>query len=82
MCKVTWMQSSEVQWAKDLACCFPINDERTHMPNNKNWEEIYELILKDIVVVVEDSSKGADRKIDRITEILVGNDFMEKPSLY
>lgn len=52
------------------------------MPNNKNWEEIYELILKDIVVVVEDSSKGADRKIDQITEILVGNDFMERSSLY
>lgn len=50
--------------------------------NNKNWEEIYEAILKDIVVVVEDSSKGADRKIDRITEILVGNDFMETPSYY
>jgi len=46
--------------------------------NNKNWEEIYEAILKDVVVVVEDSSKGADRKIDRITEILVSNDFMEK----
>ena len=46
--------------------------------NNKNWEEIYEAILKDIVNVVEDSSKGADRKIDRITEILVSNDFMEK----
>jgi hypothetical protein len=50
--------------------------------NNKNWEEIYEAILKDVVVVVEDSSKGADRKIDRITEILVSNDFMEQPSLY
>ena len=50
--------------------------------NNKNWEEIYEAILKDVVVVVEDSSMGADRKIDRITEILVSNDFMEQPSLY
>jgi hypothetical protein len=47
-----------------------------------NWEEIYEAILKDIVVIVEDSSKGADTKIDHITEMLVGNDFMEKPSLY
>lgn len=45
--------------------------------NNKNWEEIYESILKDVASVVEDSSKGADRKIDRITEILVSNDFME-----
>jgi hypothetical protein len=50
--------------------------------NNLNWEEIYEAILKDIVVVVEDSSKGADRKVDRIIEILVGNDFMEQPSHY
>lgn len=50
--------------------------------NDRNWEEIYEAILKDVVVVVEDSSKGADRKIDRITEILVSNDFMEKPPLY
>jgi hypothetical protein len=50
--------------------------------NNKNWEEIYEAILKDIVVIVEDSSKGADRKIDRITELLVSNDFMESPSYY
>jgi hypothetical protein len=47
-----------------------------------NWEEIYEAILKDIVVIVEDSSKGADRKIDRITELLVSNDFMEKPEVY
>ena len=47
--------------------------------NNKNWEEIYEAILKDVVAVVEDSSKGADRKIDRITKILVSNDFMEDP---
>jgi hypothetical protein len=50
--------------------------------NNKDWEKIYEAILKDVVVVVEDSSKGADRKIDLITEILVSNDFMEQPSLY
>ena len=50
--------------------------------NNKNWEEIYEAILKDIVVIVEDSSKGADRKIDRITELLASNDFMEFPSYY
>ena len=45
--------------------------------NNVNWEGVYEAILLDIASVVEDSSKGADRKIDRITEILVSNDFME-----
>jgi len=50
--------------------------------NNKNWEEIYEAILKDVVTIVEDSSKGADRKIDQITELLVSNDFMEKPDYF
>jgi len=50
--------------------------------NERNWEQIYEAILKDIVNIVEDSSKGADRKIDQITELLVSNDFMEQPSLY
>jgi hypothetical protein len=49
------------------------------MANDKDWEKIYEAILKDVADVVEDSSKGADRKIDRITEILVSNDFMELP---
>lgn len=49
--------------------------------NEKNWEEIYESILKDIVDVVE-STRFHDEKLDRITEILVGNDFMEKPALY
>lgn len=49
--------------------------------NDKNWEEIYESILKDIVEVVEGNS-FQDEKLNRITEILVGNDFMEKPSLY
>lgn len=49
---------------------------------NRNWEEIYEAILKDVVSIVEDSSKGADRKIDQITDVLVSNDFMERPSLY
>ncbi len=52
------------------------------MANNKNWEEIYESILKDIVTIIEDSSKGADRKIDQITELLVSNDFMEAPELW
>jgi hypothetical protein len=47
--------------------------------NDINWEEIYESILKDIVEVVESTSF---EKIERITEILVGNDFMEKPPLY
>jgi hypothetical protein len=47
----------------------------------RNWEEIYESILKDIVDVVE-GTHFRDEKLERITEILVGNDFMEKPSLY
>lgn len=47
--------------------------------SNINWEQVYEAILKDIVDVVEGTSF---EKIERITEILVGNDFMEKPSLY
>lgn len=55
---------------------------RFKVGNTRNWEEIYEAILRDIVLVVEDSSKGADRKIDQITEMLVGNDFMEQPLLY
>lgn len=49
--------------------------------NDKNWEAIYESILKDIVDVVEGTS-FQDEKLERITEILVSNDFMEKPSLY
>ncbi len=52
------------------------------MANNKDWEAIYEAILKDVVSIVEDSSKGADRKIDQITDLLARNDFMERPSLY
>lgn len=47
----------------------------------RNWEQIYESILKDIVEVVEGTNLQ-DEKLTRITEILVGNDFMEKPSLY
>lgn len=46
--------------------------------NNKNWEEIYESILKDITNVVEGSLFN-DEKVERVTKILVGNDFMEKP---
>lgn len=46
----------------------------------RNWEEIYESILKDITTVVE-SNSFQDEKLTRITEILVGNDFMEKPTL-
>jgi len=81
MCKVTWMQSSEVQWAKDLACCFPIKRRKDTPMQERNWEQIYESILKDIVEVVEGTNLQ-DEKLTRITEILVGNDFMEKPSLY
>ena len=51
------------------------------MPTDKNWEEIYEAILKDIVDVVE-GTLFEDEKLERITKILVGNDFMEKPQLY
>ena len=51
------------------------------MTTDKNWEEIYEAILKDIVDVVE-GTLFRDEKLERITEILVGNDFMEKPQLY
>jgi hypothetical protein len=46
--------------------------------NDKNWEEIYEAILKDIVDVVEGTSS---EKIECITQILVSNDFMEKVDL-
>jgi len=49
--------------------------------NNKNWEEIYEAILKDIVYVVE-GHRSDDEKLEFITSILVGNDFMEKPHLF
>jgi hypothetical protein len=49
--------------------------------NNKNWEEIYESILKDIVGVIE-GNLFQDEKLERVTEILVANDFMEKPQLY
>jgi hypothetical protein len=49
--------------------------------NDINWEEVYEAILKDIVGVIE-GALFRDEKLDRITEILVANDFMEKPQLY
>jgi hypothetical protein len=50
--------------------------------NNLDWEKIYEEILKDIVTIVEKPSRFPDEKIDQIIEILVSNDFMEKPSIY
>ena len=50
--------------------------------NDLNWEKIYEEILKDVVTIVENPSKFPDEKIDQIINILVGNDFMERPSLY
>ena len=46
----------------------------------KDWEAIYEAILKDIVDVVETTSPD-DQKLERITSILTGNDFMEKTYL-
>ena len=48
---------------------------------NKNWEDIYEAVLKDIVSVLE-GNRDDYEKIEFITSILVGNDFMEKPQLY
>jgi hypothetical protein len=45
------------------------------------WEEIYKEIIEDIAEVIEGSSFD-DERIKRITEILVGNEFMEKPTLY
>ena len=50
--------------------------------NDLNWEKIYEEILKDVTAIVENPSKFPDEKIDQIINILVGNDFMERPSLY
>lgn len=55
---------------------------KTRTPDNRNWEEIYKAILKDITRVVEDSSKGADRKVSQIAELLVSNDFMENSGYY
>ena len=49
--------------------------------NDVNWEGVYEAILLYIAHVIEDTNMP-DEKMQRITEILVGNDFMEKPSLY
>jgi len=49
--------------------------------NDKNWEEIYESILKDIVYVIE-GNRADYEKVEFITSILVDNDFMEKPQLY
>jgi hypothetical protein len=49
--------------------------------NDKNWEEIYEAILKDIVYVIEGNREDYE-KVEFITSILVSNDFMEKPPLY
>jgi hypothetical protein len=49
--------------------------------NDKNWEEIYEAILKDIVYIIE-GNRADYEKVEFITSVLVGNDFMEKPQLY
>jgi aspartyl aminopeptidase len=49
--------------------------------NDRNWEEIYEAILKDIVYVMEGNREDYE-KVERVTSILVSNDFMEKPPLY
>ena len=49
--------------------------------NDVNWEGVYEAILLDIAHVIEGTSKP-DEKLETITQILVGNDFMEKPPLY
>ena len=49
--------------------------------NDKDWQEIYEAILKDIVYVIE-GNRADYEKVEFITSILVGNDFMEKPPLY
>jgi hypothetical protein len=49
--------------------------------NDRNWEEIYEAILKDIVYVIE-GNRADYEKVEFITSILVSNDFMEKPPLY
>jgi hypothetical protein len=49
--------------------------------NDVNWEGVYEAILLDIAHVIEGAGMPDD-KTQRITEILVGNDFMEKPPLY
>jgi hypothetical protein len=63
------------------ALCIPKpNDERTHM-NDVNWEGVYEAILLDIAHVIEGTSMP-DEKLETITQLLVGNDFMEKPPLY
>lgn len=48
--------------------------------NNKNWEEIYESILKDIVTIVE-GNRADYEKVEFITSLLVSNDLMEKPDL-
>jgi aspartyl aminopeptidase len=49
--------------------------------NDKDWQEIYEAILKDIVYVMEGNREDYE-KVERVTSILVSNDFMEKPPLY
>jgi hypothetical protein len=49
--------------------------------NDVNWEGVYEAILLDIAHVIEGTSMP-DEKLETITQILVGNDFMEKPPLY
>lgn len=51
------------------------------MTNTKNWEAIYEAILNDIVTVVEVGGSPANQ-IEKITSMLVNNDFMEKPPLW
>jgi len=48
--------------------------------NNKNWEEIYESILKDIVTIVE-GNRADYEKVEFITSLLVSNDLMESPDL-
>jgi hypothetical protein len=58
-------------------CLLGFGDE---VMNDRNWEEIYEAILKDIVYVIE-GNRADYEKVEFITSILVSNDFMEKPAL-
>jgi len=63
------------------ALCIPNKRRKDEPMQERNWEEIYEAILKDIVYVIE-GNRADYEKVEFITSILVGNDFMEKPPLY
>lgn len=72
---------SDLYLSHPLCIVIYINKRKEFKMNSTNWEKVYESILVDIVAVVECGGMPANQ-IEKITKILVDNDFMEKPALW